>query len=150
YQADVPDDARGNAMAVRNMADYVLATFAGVTLGLLGYYAGADGTVQLWLVAAISSVATLAAFWIFRRELMEQLIEFLFWIMYRFRFAGPGLDKFPLKGPVIVVCNHSSWLDPMWLGKVLPRSLVAMMTSVFFDHWLLRWTMIYLADAIRV
>jgi 1-acyl-sn-glycerol-3-phosphate acyltransferase len=24
------------------------------------------------------------------------------------------------------------------------------MTSVFFDHWLLRWTMIYLADAIRV
>jgi 1-acyl-sn-glycerol-3-phosphate acyltransferase len=25
-----------------------------------------------------------------------------------------------------------------------------MMTSVFFDHWLLRWTMIYLADAIRV
>jgi 1-acyl-sn-glycerol-3-phosphate acyltransferase len=51
---------------------------------------------------------------------------------------------------VIVVANHSSWLDPMWLAKVLPRSMIPMMTSVYFDHWLLRWTMIYLADAIRV
>src|SRR5439155_1520244 len=32
----------------------------------------------------------------------------------------------------------------------LPRTMIPMMTSVFFDHWLLRWTMIYLADAIRV
>jgi 1-acyl-sn-glycerol-3-phosphate acyltransferase len=38
----------------------------------------------------------------------------------------------------------------MWLAKVLPRTMIPMMTSVFFDHWLLRWTMIYLFDAIRV
>lgn len=150
YQAAVPDDARGNAMAVRNMADYVCATVAGIALGLLGYYAGFDGSMQLWLVAGVSGAATLAAWWIFRREIWEQAIEFIFAIMYRFRAAGPGLDKFPLKGPVIVIANHSAWMDPMWLAKVLPRTMIPMMTSVFFDHWLLRWTMIYLADAIRV
>jgi 1-acyl-sn-glycerol-3-phosphate acyltransferase len=150
YQAAVPDDARGNAMAVRNMTDYVCATIAGVGLFLLAEFAGVEGPPSLWLIASISGAATVAAFWIFRREFSEQVIEFAFAIMYRFRAAGPGLDNFPLKGPVIVVCNHSGYLDPMWLAKVLPRTMIAMMTSVFFDHWFIRWTMVYLADAIRV
>jgi len=106
--------------------------------------------MQLWLVAGTAGGATLAAWWVFRREVWEQAIELIFAVMYRFRVAGPGLGQFPLKGPVIVVANHSSWLDPMWLAKVLPRTMIPMMTSVFFDRWLLRWTMIYLADAIRV
>jgi 1-acyl-sn-glycerol-3-phosphate acyltransferase len=150
YQAAVPDDARGNAMAVRNMTDYVCATVVGIGLFLLAEFAGFTGPMQLWLIASIAGVASLAAWWIFRREFTEHLIEFAFAVMYRFRAAGPGLDKFPLKGPVIVVCNHSGYLDPMWLAKVLPRSLIAMMTSYFFDHWFIRWTMVHLAHAIRV
>lgn len=150
YQAAVPADARGNAMAVRNMTDYLCVTFFGIGLFLLGYYADFDGPRQLWLVASIAGVATLAAWWIFRREVAEQLLEFPFWIMYRFRAVGPGLDQFPLQGPVIVVANHSCYMDPLLLGKVLPRSLIPMMTSYFFDHWFLRLTMIHLADAIRV
>jgi 1-acyl-sn-glycerol-3-phosphate acyltransferase len=150
YQAAVPADSRGDAMAMRNMTDYVCATIAGIGLTLLTHLLALTPTMQLWIIASISLLATLAAWWVFRREVWEQVIEFPFLIMYRFRAAGPGLDTFPLKGPVIVIANHSSWMDPMWLAKVLPRSLIPMMTSVFFDHWLLRWTMIYLADAIRV
>lgn len=150
FQATVPRDARGNAMAVRNLADYVFATVVGIGLFLLSRYAGFTGPMQLWLVAGIALVAALAAFWIYRREVTEQIIEVFFAFMYRFRFAGPGLHKVPLHGPVIVVANHSAWMDPMWLAKVLPRSVIPMMTSVFFDHWLLRWLMVYIADAIRV
>jgi 1-acyl-sn-glycerol-3-phosphate acyltransferase len=150
YQAAVPADARGNAMAVRNMSDYFCATIVGIGMTALTHAFDLSSSAQLWIIAGVSLIATMAAFWVFRREVWEQLIEFFFAIMYSFRAVGPGLDKFPLKGPVIVVANHSSWLDPMWLAKVLPRTMIPMMTSVFFDHWLLRWTMIYLADAIRV
>ena len=150
YQAAVPADARGNAMAVRNMTDYVCATIIAIGLFLLAHFAGFSGEQQLWLVAAIAGAGAVAAWWIFRREVTEQVVEILFFIMYRFRAAGPGLDTFPLKGPVIVVCNHSGYLDPMWLAKVLPRSLIPMMTSIFFDHWMMRWAMIYLFDVIRV
>ena len=150
YQAAVPADARGNAMAVRNLTDYVCATIAAIGLFLLGQYAGFDGPRQLWLIAAVSLVATCAAWYIFRREVLEQLLEFVFFVMYRFRVAGPGVDTFPLKGPVLVVVNHSGYLDPMWVGKVLPRSLVPMMTSLFYDHPALRWVIVYFLEAIRV
>lgn len=150
YQAVVPPDARGNAMAVRNLTDYVCATIAGVGLYLLAHFAGFDGPMQLWLIAAIALVATLAATWIFRREIIEQLVEFPFAILYRFRAAGPGLDTFPLRGPVIVVANHSGYADPLWLAKVLPRTVTPMMTAYFFDAPAMRWLMVYVFDAIRV
>ena len=150
YQIALPPDARGNGMAIRNMTDYLFTAITAVTGFLLTRYGIISQTAQLWLIAIVSLTATLISFWEFRREAIEQIIEFIFAIMYRFRAAGPGLDSFPLRGPVIVVANHSSWLDPMWLAKVLPRTMVPMMNSIFFDHWLLRWAMIYLADAIRV
>ena len=150
YQAAVPADARGNAMAVRNLTDYVCATVAGIGLYCLARFADFTGPMQLWLIAAVSLIATLAAWWVFRREAAEQLIEFVFFIMYRFRAAGPGVDTVPLKGPVIIVANHASWLDPMWLAKVLPRTLTPMMTSIFFDNPFLRWGVVYLFKSIRV
>ena len=150
YQAALPADARGNGMAVRNMSDYVVAAVFGFGVVALSHAIELTPVTQLWIIAAISLGATLAAGWIFRREFVEQLFEFVFWIMYRMRAAGPGVDTFPLKGPVIVVANHSGYLDPLWLGKFVPRTLIAMMTSYFFDHWFLRWNMIYIADAIRV
>jgi 1-acyl-sn-glycerol-3-phosphate acyltransferase len=150
YQIALPADARGNGMAIRNMTDYLFTAVTAVSGFLLTRYGVLSQSAQLWIIAALSFSAALISFWEFRRELIEQIIEFIFALMYRFRAAGPGLDSFPLRGPVIVVANHSSWLDPMWLAKVLPRTMVPMMNSIFFDHWLLRWAMIYLADAIRV
>ncbi len=137
-------------MSVRNLADYVCATIGGITFGLLGFYAGFQPAHQLQLIASISLVGTIAAWWIFRREVVEISLEILFGILYRFRAAGPGLTKVPLKGPVLVVANHSAWMDPLWLAKVLPRTIKPMMTSLFFDPFLLRLFMVYIADAIRV
>ncbi|HZZ77002.1 MAG TPA: MFS transporter [Gemmataceae bacterium] len=150
YQIALPPDARGNGMAIRNMTDYLFTAATAISMFLLTRFAGATQTNQLSIITTVSAIATVAAFWEFRRELVEVIIEFLFAIMYRFRAAGPGLDTFPQRGPVLVVCNHASWLDPMWLAKVLPRTMIPMMNSIYFDHWTIRWIMIYLFDAIRV
>lgn len=150
YQIALPPDARGNGMAIRNMTDYLFTAVTAISMFLLARYGGISQTDQLQILAAATWLATVASFWFFRRELLEQIVEFLFAIMYRFRAAGPGLDAFPWRGPVLIVANHSSWLDPMWLAKVLPRTLFPMMNSVFFDHWLLRRAMIHVFDVIRV
>ncbi len=150
YQAAVPADARGNAMAIRYLTDY-LGVF--IVTGLLFSLATAqvvDVTGQLWLLTAIALVATiLCSRWLFR-ELLELVIEFILWPMYRIRAHGPGVDELPLQGPLIVLGNHSAWFDPMWVAKVIPRRLIPMMTSVFFDLPVIRWLMVHVAHTIRV
>src|SRR5262245_1806065 len=150
YQADVPQDARGNAMAVRNFADNVLIAVMAFVLFALANWAGWGPAAQFALVAALAAALAAASWWYLRREVVEIFVEGAFAIMYRFRAYGPGVNSFPLRGPVIVVANHACWMDPMLLAKILPRTMIPMMTSNFFDLPFMRWLMVYLADAIRV
>jgi 1-acyl-sn-glycerol-3-phosphate acyltransferase len=107
-------------------------------------------TIHFLVAVTCSCILALGTLYYFRREVFEQLLEFPFFFMYRFRAAGPGLDCFPLRGPVLVVANHSAWMDPLWLGKVLPRRLIPMMTSLFFDLTGMRFLMKHVFHAIRV
>jgi 1-acyl-sn-glycerol-3-phosphate acyltransferase len=93
-------------------------------------------------------VAALSWWWLLRAAL-ELLIEILLWPMYRIRVHGPGTTQ-PRSGPLIVIANHTAWLDPLWLAKVVDRSLTAMMTSKYYDVPVLRWLMVNVAQAIRV
>ena len=150
YQAELPADARGNGMAARNFADYLVVAITSIALYVLAGPLGAPPGVQAALIAAGCGVATLYAWWFYRRETAELLFEGMIAPFYRFEASGPGLDTFPRQGPVLVIANHSSWLDPPWLAKLLPRPVIPMMTSIFFDLPVLRWMMVHLAHAIRV
>jgi 1-acyl-sn-glycerol-3-phosphate acyltransferase len=150
YQASVPADARGNAMAVRNTAEYLAMTIlAGLLVGLASLeIVSAPG--QLWLIVAVAALGTAASWLSLFRNCLEQVLEWLIWPLYHIRGHGPGLAHFPASGPVLVVANHSSWFDPLWLGKVIPRRLTPMMTSTFYDLPGLRWWMRSVVGAIRV
>jgi 1-acyl-sn-glycerol-3-phosphate acyltransferase len=149
YQNCLADNARGNAMSLMNgaitlcMAAALVLLFALVQLGV-----GLDG--QLWLLAGLAVAAAGWAWWTWLRESLEQVLELLIWPLYRVRGRGPGLAQFPPRGPVLLVANHSAWLDPIWLGKVIPRRITAMMTSRFFDLPVLRWLLTHVARTIRV
>ncbi|MCI0683449.1 MAG: MFS transporter [Gemmataceae bacterium] len=150
YQAVAPPDARGNAMAVSNCADNVLIAAMSFTLFALAHWAGWGATAELALVAALAGMLALSSWWFLRREVVELLIEGLFLILYRIRAHGPGRTSAPLRGPLLVVSNHACWMDPMLIAKVLPRTVIPMMTSRYFDIPGLRWSMIHLVHAIRV
>jgi 1-acyl-sn-glycerol-3-phosphate acyltransferase len=150
YQASLPADARGNGMAVRNLCDYLgIAVMAGLLFVLVrtGMLSVAG---QFWLIALLAGVGVAFSWRLWFRELMEQVLELLIWPMYRIRSRGPGLEHFPMQGPALVIANHSAWLDPMWLAKVLPRRLIPLMTSVFYDLPVIRLLMVHVAQAIRV
>lgn len=150
YQASLPADARGNGMAVLNMAGYVLmAAMSFLMFGLArSQWLTAPG--QLWLVTGLTAVGAFVAWRILYRESLEAVTEVVLWPLYRVRGHGPGLERFPPTGPVFVVANHSAWFDPLWLGTVLPRRIIPMMTSLFYDLPVLRWLMVHVVHAIRV
>lgn len=62
-------------------------------------------------------------------------------ILYRFRVIGR--DRIPLRGPVLLVCNHVSFLDPMVVGSAMKdRQFSPMARDSLFRFkpfgWLLR------------
>ncbi|MBM4072735.1 MAG: hypothetical protein FJ271_27985 [Planctomycetes bacterium] len=150
YQAVVPADARGNAMALRHATDNLgMLLVTGLLCGLTRAEV-LDIQGQFWLLTGITLLAAALCCWWFFRELLEVFVEFLLWPMQRIRAHGPGLDELPAQGPLIVLANHSAYLDPMWVAKVVPRRLIPMMTSAFFDLPVVRWLMVNVAHTIRV
>ncbi|HEY1861830.1 MAG TPA: MFS transporter [Gemmataceae bacterium] len=151
YQARVPADARGNAMAFMNFSIYLATLLLGLLLILLserGFLRGP--TAQICFLMALTAVGAVAALVLALRSVLEQGLELLTWPMYRLRAAGPGLADFPMRGPVLVVSNHAAWFDPIWLGKVVPRFVTPMMTSVYYDKPVIHWLMVHVAHTIRV
>lgn len=150
YQAIVPADARGNAMAVMNSATYGLTSVLAVAMFGLARAGVLTLPGQLLVLAMLAGAGAALAWRVLFRESLELVLEILAWPFYRIRARGPGVASFPLQGPTLVVANHSAWMDPVWLAKVLPRRLTPMMTSVFFDLPGLRWLMVHIVHAIRV
>jgi 1-acyl-sn-glycerol-3-phosphate acyltransferase len=151
YLAAVPADARGNATAVMNTAIYVLTSL----LALLMYALTRAGVLPtaLWqfgLLALLALVGTALAVRFLFREMVENVVECLVWPVYRIRAHGPGADRIPRRGPLLIVANHTTYADPFWVGKITPRSIVPMMTSVFYDLPFIHWWMARVVHAIRV
>ena len=151
YLAAVPADARGNAMSVMNTAIYLLTSL----LALLMYGLSAAGVLasdaaQLGFLAALAAAGAALALVLLYRETVENLAEVVLWPVYRIRAYGPGAARLPARGPLLIVVNHSSYLDPIWVGKVVPRLIFPMMTSQFYDLPVLRWWLRHVWRVIRV
>jgi 1-acyl-sn-glycerol-3-phosphate acyltransferase len=151
YQASVPADARGNGMAVMNTVIYVF--IAGLSLLLVGLvHSGRLPTpaAQLRLLAVLAGAGAIVSWRQLFPQAVEQLLEILLTPMYRVRTYGPGRDLIPRRGPLLIIANHSAYLDPFWLCKIVPRKVTPMMTSAFYDLPGIRWSMVHIVGAIRV
>jgi 1-acyl-sn-glycerol-3-phosphate acyltransferase len=58
-------------------------------------------------------------------------VEVLLRVVWRFRVRG--VENVPLHGPLIVACNHVSYLDPPALGCAMPRPVSYMAKHELFE-----------------
>lgn len=56
-----------------------------------------------------------------------------------FRLRVYGRENVPPKGPFILVCNHQSYLDPIFCGVPLNRRLWYVARDSLFANWFLGW-----------
>jgi 1-acyl-sn-glycerol-3-phosphate acyltransferase len=150
YQRVVPADARGNAMAVSNAVNYLLMIGLAGTLFALARFDLLAAAGQLWLLVALAALGAAVSWVGLFRQAFELFLEIVFWPVYRVYGHGPGLAHFPLRGPALVITNHTAWFDPLFICKVMPRRLFPMMTSDFYDLPGVHWVFAHLFQAIRV
>ncbi len=56
-----------------------------------------------------------------------------------FRLKATGVEHIPVSGPVILVPNHTSMLDPPLLSSVMPRVIYFLMLHQHFYHRYFHW-----------
>ncbi len=130
--------------------DAALTVLTLVPLALI--QTGALAPLGWWytVLAAAFGLAAAIAWVLLWVPTLELLLEFLLWPMYDIRACGPGAGRIPRRGPLVIIANHSTYADPFFLSKVVPRKVTPMMTSVFYDLPGIRWLMVHAVGAIRV
>jgi 1-acyl-sn-glycerol-3-phosphate acyltransferase len=151
YIAAVPADARGNAMSVMNFAIYFCTTVLSLLMaGLARTPSLKLPADQLGFLAWPAGIGALLAWLLLFPAALEQVVEILIAPIYRFHVHGPGKSKIPREGPLLIVANHSAYMDPFWVAKVVQRRVTPMMTSLFYDLPVIHWLMVHVVGAIRV
>jgi 1-acyl-sn-glycerol-3-phosphate acyltransferase len=56
-----------------------------------------------------------------------------------FSFRVEGRENIPRSGPVLVIANHQSFLDPVLVGLASPRHLRAVARKSLFRHRVVAW-----------
>ena len=107
-------------IAANNIINSLLMVLAAV-VSLLVLTAGFSIPELFLLLAALNA---LVAAYIYTL-LPEFLMRFLAWIVINvvYRIRPSGLENVPATGPVLVVCNHVSYMDPIILGGSVRRPM---------------------------
>jgi 1-acyl-sn-glycerol-3-phosphate acyltransferase len=69
------------------------------------------------------------------------LVKAVFWLPVKifFRFRVTGRNRIPRRGPLVVVANHTSFLDPILLGSAFPRVIHFFVLQRMYDLMRLCW-----------
>ena len=70
-------------------------------------------------------------------RLGRRLFKFFFFIFHRRKIYG--LENVPESGPVIIMANHISYLDPPLIGSILDRQVFFIAKKELFKNKLFEW-----------
>ena len=72
-------------------------------------------------------------YWLMKRVVIGPIVRLLYrpWV--------EGLENVPGDGPVILAANHNSFLDSIFLPLLVPRQVVYLGKSDYFDKWYMKW-----------
>lgn len=129
-QTRAAPEVRARVIAANNIVNagcMVLAAVTGiVALGPLGW-----SVPQLYLLFAVLNIPV--ALYIFTL-LPEFLMRFLVWILTSvcYRIERRDLDRIPADGPVLLVCNHVSFVDALIIAGSCRRPVHFVMEAAIY------------------
>lgn len=105
---------------------------------LLTIVSAMGGFNAIWLFYIIAIIALISAFAYLcfgLRDFLQFTLGGLFG--WRYKIITHSEYKFPVKGAVLLLGNHVSWLDWAFIQLATPRPIRFVIDRSFYEHWLL-------------
>ena len=126
-----PADRRGAVIALVNML-----SFAGMLIGFLGCLGlarlGFDSATILIVSAALMAIATVWAIWLLPAALLRLVVVLAAHSLYRVRIVGQR--HVPETGGALIVPNHVSFLDALFLLAATDRPIRFVVDQYWYDR----------------
>ncbi len=144
-QRAVPNYVRGRVMGAKD----IITTFGLISVAIpLAIDPDIDHIIRnvlMILSVVVFCVGVALAIYYYRRghlppavAIARRIVVSYVTLWHRFERIGPS--RIPPKGPVIVVANHTSGLDPLVLQASSPRRVIQfMMAREYYNLWPLRY-----------
>ncbi len=130
-QQKSPPEQRARMIALNNIANAVFMVAAAV-LGVLLLQAAGMSIRNLFLTLALMNVAVCV--FVFQQVPLFAA-RFLIWVLSHtlYRVRHEGLDHVPEQGPVLIACNHVSYVDALLLAGAVRRPIRFIMVKTIYD-----------------
>ena len=127
---------RGNIIAAGNLIDNLMGLVAVIIMWLMNNYGAGprDQFLVLFLLSAFIMVTSL-------RLIPQEFIRMIgIWCMkFFYRPRVLNADRIPPVGGALLVCNHVTYADALFLTMVCPRSIRFVVAKEFMAAKLLGW-----------
>lgn len=135
-QRNSPAEVRSRVIAGNNLINSVFMLLAGGMITVML----AQQVPAPWIYLVLAAMNIAVAFYIYHL-LPTFMWRFVMWIvtnvMYRLRVEGA--DNIPKEGPVVLVCNHPTYVDFMFVASACKRPPRFVMFYTFMRLPLLGW-----------
>lgn len=129
-QHETPKEKRARIIAALNVMNalfmVVSALMGIIMLGVLGL-----SIPEFFLVLSIMNLVVAGFVY---QQMPEFALRFVIWLLSRtlYRVRSHGLDHIPEDGPVLLVCNHVSYMDALVIGGAVRRPVRFVMDHRIF------------------
>jgi 1-acyl-sn-glycerol-3-phosphate acyltransferase len=128
---------RSRVIAANNILNALFMVVAAAISALLLNKAGLSIPGLLLATALMNALVAVYIYTL----VPEFLLRFVDWVLIHtlYRIDKRGLDNIPETGPVLLVCNHVSFMDPLVIMGCVRRPVRFVMYYKIFDLPLLKW-----------
>lgn len=131
------ENERGRVLAASNL----LTQLVGILMILLHAYLsnmlGLSGKEELLVILIPAMVIGLLTLWSTLEDFFRAWFHMFLRVFYRINILG--MENFPKEGGCLLVCNHLSYADPVFIGAAFPRKIRYLAYSGLANSYLLRF-----------
>ncbi len=131
------ENERGRVLAASNLLTQLVGILMILLHACLSNMVGMSGKEELLVILIPAMIIGLLTLWSTLEDFFRAWFHMFLRIFYRINILG--MENFPKEGGCLLVSNHLSYADPVFIGAAFPRKIRYLAYSGLTSSYLLRF-----------